>query len=64
LQDPAGQPLKMLRSYRACADPQEKAAYGTSPCLGINLGVETEGEIKLGDPVYVTLGQMKPEGDI
>jgi hypothetical protein len=53
----------MLRSYRACVDPREKAAYGTSPCLGVNLGVEMEGEVKLGDTVYVTLGQKEPNAD-
>ena len=56
-QDAAGQPLKLLRSYRACADDKEKAAYGTSPCFGVNLGVEVEGEVRVGDPVFVTLGQ-------
>jgi hypothetical protein len=56
-QDPSGQPLKLLRTYRACEDPVEKAAYGTSPCFGINLGVEEEGTISVGDPVYVTLGE-------
>lgn len=57
--DPAGQPLKLLRTYRACEDPLEKAAYGTSPCMGINLGVEVEGSIRAGDPVYVTMGQAE-----
>lgn len=54
--DPSGQPLKLLRGFRSCTDPKEKAAYGTAPCMGLNLGVEAEGEVRVGDTVYVTLG--------
>jgi hypothetical protein len=38
--------------------PQEKAAYGTSPCMGVNLGVEAEGFIRVGDPVFVIMGEL------
>jgi len=37
---------------------QEKAKYGTSPCMGINLGVEEEGAIRVGDPVYVIKAEI------
>ena len=50
------QQRKLPTSYllpRFAADPLEKAAYGSSPLFGVNLGVTTEGRINLGDRVYV-----------
>lgn len=47
IKDKDDQPLKELKKFR-CMEP-----YGPKPCMGIHTVVETEGEIKVGDPVYV-----------
>ncbi|XP_045160089.1 mitochondrial amidoxime-reducing component 1-like [Mercenaria mercenaria] len=47
LKDKEDQPLKELKKFR-CMDP-----YGPKPCMGIHTCVETEGDIQVGDPVYV-----------
>ncbi|KAK2712227.1 mitochondrial amidoxime reducing component 2-like isoform X2 [Artemia franciscana] len=53
---PDGEPLKTLREYRCATDPKIKASSGSSPFMGINLAVEKEGVINVGDPVqFVTL---------
>lgn len=41
------QPLKELKRFR-CMDP-----YGPKPVMGVHMSVEMEGEIKVGDPVFV-----------
>lgn len=47
------EPLRTLRNYRLCKDPQEKKLEGNSPVMGQYFGLHQAGEIKLGDPVYV-----------
>ena len=49
-----GEPLKTLRSFRSSLDEVERKEYGTSPFFGVNLGVETGGEISVGDTVWIS----------
>ena len=51
--DPGGEPLKTLRSYRSPENQKQKDAWGNAPYFGINLGLDVEGEIKVGDRVWV-----------
>jgi len=45
--NPDHQPLKTLKSYRM------KPKMGDSPVMGIHLGLRQQGNVKLGDAVYV-----------
>jgi len=54
-----GEPLKTLRSFRCSEDATEKKVYGTSPFFGVNLGLENVGEVKVGDPVWVSLNSIQ-----
>ncbi|XP_055684865.1 mitochondrial amidoxime-reducing component 1-like [Lutzomyia longipalpis] len=45
--NPAGEPLKTLKSYRMVSEDID------APIMGIHLGVHTSGSVNLGDPVYV-----------
>ncbi|KAL4238383.1 hypothetical protein ACF0H5_003092 [Mactra antiquata] len=47
VKDKDDQPMKELRKFR-CMEP-----YGPKPCMGIYTVVVTEGDINVGDPVYV-----------
>ena len=42
------------REYRCTEDAVEKKEYGTSPFLGINLGVEKTGIIRVGDSIQIS----------
>ena len=50
---PQAEPLKTLRKYRCAADPRERKVYGSAPFLGVNLAVEVQGVVNVGDKVYV-----------
>jgi len=50
---PRGEPLKTLRKYRCALDPAEKKTFGSSPFLGVGLGVEEPGEVSVGDKVFI-----------
>jgi len=50
---PRGEPLKTLRKYRCALDPAEKKTFGSSPFLGVGLGVEEPGEVTVGDKVFI-----------
>ena len=45
------EPLKSLRKFRL-VPKEEDDAFGNSPTLGRNLGIEKPGTIKVGDPVF------------
>lgn len=45
--------LKVLKSYRKTNDPQMKQFVGDSATLGVNMGIDTFGKIKVGDWIYV-----------
>lgn len=49
---PKGEPLKTLREFRSTEDATEKKAYGTSPFFGVNLGIEIQGHVSIGDVVF------------
>ncbi|XP_052058728.1 mitochondrial amidoxime-reducing component 1-like isoform X1 [Mytilus californianus] len=44
--DAKRQPLETLKSYRCVTED-------VSPCFGVNAAIDIEGEIQVGDPVYV-----------
>lgn len=44
--------LKPFLRFRLVED-ETKKVYGDSPKFGVNLAVDTTGEVKIGDPVYV-----------
>lgn len=48
-----GQPLKELKRFRLCQQPELKSTMGSSPMFGINLGLRSSGTISVGDSVYV-----------
>merc|ERR1711962_58972 len=50
---PRGEPLKTLRKYRCALDPAEKKTFGSSPFLGVGLGVDEPGEVIVGDKVFI-----------
>uniref|UniRef100_H2YY36 MOSC domain-containing protein n=1 Tax=Ciona savignyi TaxID=51511 RepID=H2YY36_CIOSA len=45
------EPLTTLRTFRLCK-PEEKEIYGTSPILGVDLGITKTGSVSVGDVVY------------
>ena len=50
--DQGGEPLKTLKKYRCSQDPEERKVYGACPFIGVNLGVEVAGTVRVGDKVY------------
>jgi len=50
---PHQEPLKTLRKYRSAQLQAEKKAFGSSPFFGVNLGLEKEGIVSVGDQVYI-----------
>jgi len=50
---PKGQPLKMLKEFRSTEDQVEKKKVGMSPFFGVNLGLEVQGDVKVGDKIFV-----------
>jgi len=49
-----GEPLKTLKTFRSTLDETERKEYGSSPFFGVNLGVESGGEISVGDKVFIS----------
>ena len=49
-----GEPLKTLKTFRSSLDETERKEYGNAPFFGVNLGVEAEGEISVGDKVFIS----------
>uniref|UniRef100_A0A336KLV4 CSON012456 protein n=1 Tax=Culicoides sonorensis TaxID=179676 RepID=A0A336KLV4_CULSO len=47
VKDPLGEPLKTLKSYRLFP------GLGSSPVMGLHLGVIQSGNVKVGDAVYI-----------
>ncbi|KAL8599175.1 hypothetical protein ACOMHN_007891 [Nucella lapillus] len=50
----ANQPLATLRKYR------QKAPYGASPLFGAYIALDSQGPIRIGDPVYAIRRQSTP----
>jgi len=51
---PKEEPLRTLRSYRVCREPEAKKYERLSPRLGLNLALDRTGTVRVGDKVYVT----------
>jgi len=51
-------PLKTLRSYRQTKDPFWRKIIKDTPMLGLYLSIDRCGSIRVGDPVYATLGKV------
>ena len=47
------EPLKTLRTFRLAKTREERLLYKDSPILGSALGVDVEGDVAVGDVVYV-----------
>ncbi|KAF5305930.1 hypothetical protein FQR65_LT07541 [Abscondita terminalis] len=47
------EPLRTLRKYRLLQDVMNISLDGDTPLMGVNVGLQVEGNIKVGDVVYV-----------
>ncbi|KAG8239281.1 hypothetical protein J437_LFUL018840 [Ladona fulva] len=47
------EPLNTLKLYRKLKDPEALRLEGDSPVMGVNLGLYKDGNLKVGDPIYV-----------
>uniref|UniRef100_F1L2W1 MOSC domain-containing protein 1 n=2 Tax=Ascaris TaxID=6251 RepID=F1L2W1_ASCSU len=50
--DPDVEPLQMLREYRLAPEGKMRTIYKQSPIFGVNMGLNKEGTIRVGDEVY------------
>nr|XP_002129760.1 mitochondrial amidoxime reducing component 2 [Ciona intestinalis] len=48
---PDQEPLQTMKTFRLCKE-EDRKVYGTSPILGVNLGIFKTGTVSVGDVVY------------
>lgn len=53
IMEPKREPLRTLKGYRQLTDPAMLKVEGSSPALGIHLGLHNSGTVRVGDSIFV-----------
>jgi hypothetical protein len=47
--------FNIVYSYRQVLDPALRPFTGDSPVLGVHLALHTQGNVQIGDPIFVSM---------